>query len=66
MPNGQVLSKVLDKDRNPGPPGWGLTVQLKSSLVRTQMSGNPCSEKPWPEKWPGKRKRKIIGRFFFE
>jgi hypothetical protein len=31
------------------------------------MSGNPGSEKPWPEKWPGRRRRKriIIGRFFF-
>jgi hypothetical protein len=30
------------------------------------MSGNPGSEKPWPEKWPGRRrgKRIIIGRIF--
>jgi hypothetical protein len=67
MSNGQVLSKVLDKDRNPGPPGWGLAVRLKSNLVKTQMSGNPGSEKPWPEKWSGRRRRKriIIGRIFF-
>jgi len=29
MPNGQVLSKVLDKDRNPGPPGWGVGRAVK-------------------------------------
>jgi len=30
------------------------------------MSGSPGSEKPWPEKWPGRRSRKriIIGRIF--
>jgi hypothetical protein len=44
-----------------------LAVQLKSNFVKTQLSGNSGREKPWPEKWPGKRKRKriIIGRFFF-
>jgi hypothetical protein len=41
MPSGQVLSKVLDKDRNPGPPEWGLAVRLKTNLVKTQMSENP-------------------------
>lgn len=61
------MSKVLNKDRNPGPPGWGLAVRLRSNLVKTQMSGNLGSEKPWPEKWPGGggEKRIIIGRFFF-
>lgn len=67
MPSGQVMSKVLNKDRNSGPPGWGLAVRLRSNLVKTQMSGNLGSEKPWPEKWPGGggEKRIIIGRFFF-
>jgi len=66
MPNGQVLSKVLNKDRNPGPPGWGLAVRLRSNFVKTHVSGNPGSEKPWPEKWPGRRRKKriIIGGIF--
>jgi hypothetical protein len=66
MPKGEVLSKVMDKDRNPGPPGWELAVRLKSNLVKTQMSGNCGSEKPWPQKWPARRRRKriIIGRIF--
>jgi hypothetical protein len=34
--------------------------------VKTQLSGNSGRKKPWPEKWPGRRRRKriIIGRFF--
>ena len=51
------MSKMLDKDRYPGPAGWGLGPWLQSNLVKTQLSGNPGSGKSWLEKWSGGRRR---------
>jgi hypothetical protein len=62
MPNGRILSIVLNKDRNPGPPGWGLAVQLKSNIVKTQMSGNTGVRSSGPKSGRGEEKKKNNNR----